>query len=253
MPLALIVDSLDSVPEALRGAYVQDGDKFKLDAEIEDTSALKGALNKERGTRGALEKQIKAWQGLGKTPDEISEMLSKQAELEAEAAKKRGDFDGILKQHQTKWDSERTSLVSERDTALNVARSATVDSGIKSALVGGKATAEGVKLLPKILGERVKTEFVDGEFVTSIMQSDGKTPMIGSGPNGAATYDDLVKEAVKDFPSLFEGTGGGGGGKPPKDNAGGSGKAKTLTLAEFHALDPIERAAKMKEGFKVVD
>lgn len=251
MALALIVDSLDNVPEALRAAYVPDGDKFRLDAEIEDPTALKGALQKERGARGALEKQINAWKGLGKSPEELSDMLAKQAELEAEAAKKRGDFEGILKQHQTKWDGERSTLTSERDAALSVARSAVVDSGIKSALAAGKATGEGIAILPRILGDRVKTEFVDGSFVSTIMQADGKTPMIGSGVNGVATFDDLVKEAVKNFPSLFEGAGHGGGGTPSK-GAGGPG-GKTITRAEFDKLDPLAKAAKVKEKFVIVD
>jgi hypothetical protein len=65
----------------------------------------------------------------------------------------------------------------------------------------------------------------------------------------AATLDDLVKQAVENFPSMFE-----AGGKPAsaaKDNAGGSGK--TMMRAEFDALSPIERAAKMQDGFTLTD
>jgi hypothetical protein len=45
------------------------------------------------------------------------------------------------------------------------------------------------------------------------------------------------------------------GGKPAstaKDSTGGSGP-KTMTRAAFDALSPIERAAKMKDGFTLTD
>jgi hypothetical protein len=251
MPLALTVDKIETVPEALRGAYVADGDKFRLDADVPDVTGLRNTVAATRAERDALDKQVKAWGKLGKSPDEIAEMVAAAEATATEIAKKKGDFDGILTQHKTKWDGEKQVLVGERDAALSVARSAVVDSGILGALSQNKATGEGSAILPRILGDRVKTEFTDGKFVSTIMQADGKTPMIGSGSNGAATFDDLVKEAIKTFPSLFEGTGAGGGGTPSKQ-AGGSG-GKTLTRSEFEKLGPLDRASKMKDGFKVVD
>jgi hypothetical protein len=57
--------------------------------------------------------------------------------------------------------------------------------------------------------------------------------MIGTGVDGFATLDDLMKDVVKTFPDLFEGSGAGGGGAPHKN--GGGGGAKTWTQAEFNA------------------
>jgi hypothetical protein len=75
-------------------------------------------------------------------------------------------------------------------------------------------------------------------------------PMVGSGEGGAATLDDLVKQAVESFPSMF-GT-GETPGKAAKDSAGGSGP-KTMIRAAFEALPAKERARKMSEGFTLVD
>ena len=62
MALKLNVESLDSVDEALRPLYVEREGKFTLNVDgIEDTAALKGALQKERREREAREKQVKAW------------------------------------------------------------------------------------------------------------------------------------------------------------------------------------------------
>lgn len=241
MPLETVVESLDAVPEAARGAYVERNGKFVLDVELPDVEGLKKALNSERGARGALEKKIKTWESLGKSPDEIAELTAKAQKDAEESARKAGDFDGILKQHQEKWGTERSSLLSkaeaiaaERDSALNVARKAVVDADLKSSLVNNKATSSGMSLLPQILGSRVKTEFVDGEFQFTILAADGKTPLVGNGTAGSATFDDLVKEARTSFPDLFEGSGAGGGGKSSRD-AGGAGGSNLMKLP------PVER------------
>jgi hypothetical protein len=252
MALALIVDSLDAVPEALRAAYVADGDKFKLDAEFEDTTGLKNSVKATRAERDALDKQVKAWGKLGKTPEEIAALVAAADAAEAEALKKAGNFDVILKQHKDAAAKREADLTAERDNALGFGRSAIVETSVMGALTKAKVTSEGVDLLTERLGKRVSLDITGGKRVVTIMQADGTTPMAGSGTDGAATFDDLVKEAIKQYPSLFEGTGAGGGGKPPKDGGGGSGA--TMTNAEFSALDAKARAAAAtKPGFKLVD
>ena len=81
------------------------------------------------------------------------------------------------------------------------------------------------------------------------MAADGE-PMAGTAAGGVATIDDLVQEAVKSFPALFEGTGAGGGGTPPKQGSKG---AKTISRSEWDKLTPWEQRAKLSEGVKPVD
>lgn len=252
MPLLMTVDSLDNVPAALHTEYTEKDGKFHLNVEgLEDTGGLKSALETERTARKQLEKDVKAWKALGKTPAEIAELTSAAETAATEAAKKAGNFDAILQQHQTKWTGEKTTLETELAAARNSERNAIIETSVMGALTKAKATPEGIDLLTERLGKRIKFETVDGKRQIHIMQADGETPMIGSGAGGSATFDDLVKEAVKGYPSLFEGSGAGGGGKSPKDTGGSGGK--TLTRSEFEKLGPLDRAAKMKEGFKVVD
>lgn len=244
MPLAAIVESIDSVPEAFRSEYTEKDGKFHLNVEgLEDTGALKLTLQKERDARKALEKDVAAWKKLGKTPDEIAELTAAKEREAEEAAKKAGNFDAILKQHQDKWNAEKATLETELAAARGSERGAIIETSVMGALTKFKATPEGIDLLTERLGRRIKFETVDGKRQVHIMQADGETPMIGSGANGAATFDDLVKEAAKNYPSLFEGTGAGGGGKSPK-SAGGTGK--TITRADFEKLAPSERIATVK-------
>ena len=56
-----------------------------------------------------------------------------------------------------------------------------------------------------------------------IMMADGETPMAGSASDGSATMADLVAEAKKTFPSLFETEMKSGGGTPPNTGDAGRG------------------------------
>lgn len=228
MALPLVVDTLDDVSEAARGAYVEKDGKFHLDVEVEDTAQLKKALNSERGITGSLSKEVKAWKALGKTPEEIQELLAEQERIKTEADKKAGNFDAILKQHQDKWAAEKAELQGQVQAATASEREAIVGERISGALAKLGATEEGIELLPDRLANRIKFETVNGKRLLKIMQADGETPMAGSGADGTATIDDLIKEASAKYPSLFKANGGGGGGKDPdtKKNPGGSGVSK---------------------------
>lgn len=258
MPLAQTVDSLDTIPETARGAYVKDevSGKFILDFEVEDTTGLKSALTKTRAERDAIAKAEKEWKALGKSPTEISELLAANEKAAEEAQKKAGNFDQVLAKHKSDWakqlaDSE-AKLSGERDTALSVARKAVVDTRITGALTKGKVTPEGMVLLVDVLGKRVQLDLSEGKENVSILGADG-TAMVGTGKDGLATFDDLVKEATKQFPSLFEGTNAGGGGKQPGSGNGGKPGEKTMSRADWDALNPYEQAAKIKAGIRPVD
>jgi hypothetical protein len=124
-----------------------------------------------------------------------------------------------------------------------------VENGIGGALQRANIRPGYAELVIANLKDQVAIDTFDNKRVVRIARADGGMPMVGSGENGVATLDDLVKQAVESFPSMFE-----AGGKPTstaKDNAGGSGK--TMMRAAFDALSPIERSRKMSDGFTIVD
>jgi len=79
---------------------------------------------------------------------------------------------------------------------------------------------------------------------------DGK-PMIGSGADHGATLADLASELAKAKPYAVRDQGKGGGGKP----AGSSGGTpqKTMTRAQFDALDAGAKSAAMRDGTTLTD
>lgn len=254
MALAEIVDTLESIPETARGAYVKDEatGKFKLDFDV---SGLKSALASERNLNKVAKDKVAAWERLGVSPEEIETRLEAERVKAEDALKKAGKFDEVLATHLGKAKQERDEAVNtatkQREAALGVARNAVVRTELATALAKAKATPEGLMALPKLIGDRVKIEFDDaGDAKATIFDVDGKTPMVGSGPGGLATFDDLVKETSKTFSSLFEGT-GGGGGTPPKGGGGSAGK--TMLRTDFDTLSAVDKMAKMKAGVVLVD
>ena len=89
MPLDLIVDTLDNVPEPLKAEYAKDADgKFRLNVNgIEDTTGLKNALATERKTAKDAATQLATWKKLGKAPEEITAMLEAQEAQRIRAGK----------------------------------------------------------------------------------------------------------------------------------------------------------------------
>jgi hypothetical protein len=208
-----IIDDLKSVPEALRSHYQPHDGKHRL--IIEDVSGLKSALDRTKA-------ELKEWKGAARehnlTAADIGKLVNSNAELLETRAKLR-----IVQ----------------------------CDSAVSLALMKAKATATGAELLAEHLAKRVTIETVEGRDVFRITK-DGK-PMAGSGSDGLATFEDLLKETIEKFPELFLGENRGGGGAPGSRGGHGRG-SKVLTRAEFDAIPPRDRAAKIvKEGFTVVD
>ena len=93
MALKAILDNLDSVPDALKGEYVEKNGKFELQVEGMKTEAdvarVQEALRKEKNDFTAFKQQFAPLAGL--KPEEIVAKLDRIPELEAAAAGKLDD------------------------------------------------------------------------------------------------------------------------------------------------------------------
>ncbi|MDR1978865.1 MAG: hypothetical protein LBQ42_09045 [Synergistaceae bacterium] len=64
--------------EGIKELYAEKDGVFVLAVEgIDDASALKGALEKERAAAKEYKKQVAAWEAIGKKPEEISEIIKR--------------------------------------------------------------------------------------------------------------------------------------------------------------------------------
>jgi hypothetical protein len=218
MALPYVVETIESIPEAFRTEYKEKDGKFVLDLEgADDHFVPKSEWKKINDESANRRHKLKAWEKLGESPEKVLQDIETQKQLAAQA----GDGAAILRQHQDTWAQEKASIEAELNAARSSERGAVVGERLSGALAKAGATEEGLELLPDRFGNRIKFETVDGKRVIKIMKADGETPMAGSGEGGVATLDDLVKEAMKKYPSLFKGSGAGGGGKPPGEHGGG--------------------------------
>lgn len=240
MALKLIVDTLDDVPEALRGEYVEKDGKFHLGVDgLEDTGGLKTALQKERADRAAYEKQVKAWQGLGKTPDEIKELLAAQEKADEDKATRAGEWDKLKAQMNEKHDA----ALRAKDETITAMRARLNAELVDAKAVAAIAAAKGV---PELLLPHVQRHVkVDDEFNVQVVDGKGD-PRVGA-KGEPLTIADLVAEmkASEVFGRAFEGSGQSGSGTQP-NSAGGAGGNGGVPKSWAEAKTDEEKAAFLK-------
>ena len=218
-PLKLTIDSVEGLDDATKALYQQKDGKFVLDVEgVEDTSALKGALQKERKAAETASKMVKRWESLGKTPDEIEELLAAQQKADEEKATKAGEWDKLRAQMNEKHQSD----LRQKDETLAQMRKRLEGELIDSRAVSAIAAAKGIPdlLLPHVQ-RHVK---VDENYNVVVVDAKGDPRVNGKGE--PLTISDLVSEMKQSdiFGRAFEGSGQSGSGMQP-GNGGGNPQA----------------------------
>lgn len=249
-----VVDALDAVPEKFRGLHVEKEGKFAY----QDPAVLARSLQNAKRERDEAKKaaaSAEAWKRLGKAPEEIEELLNREAALEEERVKKSGDWEAYKSQmgedfrkRTDKMVAQHTSEVQERDQRIQ-----RLQASLENKLIMGEASAAiaEAKGVPSLLLPHVKqfTKVVeeDGEFVAIVTNAKGEPRVNARGEY--LTIKDLVAEwrDSETYSRAFDASGVGGGGAPANSRPGGAGK-RTMSLAEFNALSPRDRAARMAAG-----
>lgn len=238
MALELTVDNLENVQENLRNLYIEKDGKYQLDVSgIEDTGGLKSALDKEREAHKRLEKATKSWEKLGKTPEEIAEILQAHEDAEKVKAEKAGDWEKLKAQ----MNDSHAKAIAEKDTQLSNMRKALEANLIDAQATAAIAAAKGVPelLLPHVKSH-VKVVENDGNYTVAVVDAKGDPRIDGKGE--PLTIADLVAEMKQSeiFGRAFEGTGQTGSGKLPTNAGGGT----TLKRSQ---MTPKQRTEYMSE------
>lgn len=232
MALKAILDSLEGVPEALHGEYVEKNGKYELQVEgmktEGDVARVQEALRKEKNDFKAYKDRYGV---LGdRKPDEILTQLDRIAELEAAAEGKLDDekinkiVEGRVKQQIAPIVRERDQYktqLGEKDQLIEgfttKERTRTIHDAVRKAATGAKVLPEALDDA-LMLAERTFELTEDGKVVTK--DGVGVTP--GLGPD--VWFTDLQKTR----PHWWgQSSGGGAGG-----NRGGVGGEKNPWSAE---------------------
>lgn len=209
MPLPLVTDSLDAIPEAARGAYAEKDGKFHLDAVIEDTSGLK-AKNAELIARE--KKALARAAVLGdRTPEEVQADLEYAAEQRRLDAEKKGRYDDLTRQSSEKHAKEMAAKEVEKKRYADALYDNLAKREAERA-IGAKGIKPTV-LLPHVLPFLRVID--DGGTSFSAQVVDGKgNPRIADGQATPMTIDQLIDEFVAnpDFAGIVPASGASGGG-----------------------------------------
>lgn len=254
MGLKAKIAKLEDVDEKYRDLYVENEDgTFRLDAEgVEDTSALKNALQRERELN-------KKKSGDGLTAAEKQELAELRAEREKAEEKRLQDeknwqgLEGRLKEKHTKEltaEQEKAKMATERLFKTLKENAAT------QAIAKHKGRV--APLLPHVMSKLDVVE-KDGDYV--VVVKDGKDARYSTKkPTDFMPVDELVEtDFLKsdDFMGLFEGKGHSGSGAQGGSNGRGNGGAITINRedAKDHSKYVAAKAEAQKAGvpLQVVD
>ncbi len=226
MGLKLRVDTLDSVPEALRANYVEKDGGFQLQVDgIDETiSKLSDASRKAAKEAESERLRRKKWEEFGKTPEEIASILDVQAKLDEEKAAKAGEWDKLRAQMNEKHAQEikaREDRLAAKDKAIH---RHLIDSQATSAIAAAKGVPD--LLLPHVQ-RHVRVQEKDEDYQVVVVNAAGDPRVNGKGD--PLTITDLVAEMRQSeiFGRAFDGSGQSGSGTAPAMGNGGTPNAKT--------------------------
>lgn len=217
------VESLDTVPEQFRSAYVENEDAeaggFVINPTVKPMTdaitGLNGALTKARkeakGRKTVTPKDILSPLGF-ESVEQAEESINALKEQLEQAGEGKINLDKMKKDMQKGFDAE----LAKKDQSLGTMASSLHRYLVEKEAVNAIASAKGVSdlLLPHIKSQaRVIQEGDD--FLVRIVDGDGEAR--GDGKGGFMTVSDLVAE-LKGSPTFgraFESEAPRGGGAPP--------------------------------------
>jgi hypothetical protein len=132
-------------------------------------------------------------------------------------------------------------------------------SALHSEKIGGsfarsKFIADKMAVPPDIIEARFGKNFrlENGKVVAT--DQAGNPLYSKANPGNPADFDEALEILVDAYPykdHILKGSGGNGGGAKPGNTA--TGGPKTITRRDFDAMNQVDRAAKVKDGFKDIE
>lgn len=260
MPLSPFVDSVDDLPEAIRGEYVKYSgddaslkDKFVLQVEsqngwaLDNVESLRNSLSSERDRRSQAVAKLQKLVDDDGNPLDIEDVLANLGRLMKFDS---GDFSGsegfteaveALKTQLTqKHEREKGTLTEERDTAKSTLRDYVARNEAVTAISSAEGSVKG--LLPHVLSS-LDVQYDDAGKATVVVKNKDGVVQISQrqGSDEPMSVQEFVESLKKDdeLKALFKGTAGSGGGQdPPKPGSGN------------HKIDPKLSPMKRIEAYR---
>jgi hypothetical protein len=194
----------------------------QLQAQVAAAEAEKAAMASKMDELLGEAKKAKA----AKRDEEAARLAAEQA-----AAAEKGDFEQLHKSAMAELEKERAA---HKELVSSIGQEKRNNAAMKIAT--DLADGPNADLLSEFIAKRLK--YTDGGV--KVTDENGELTV--------STVDELKTTFKNDprYTALLKGNQSSGGGATGGSNSGGA--AKTLTRAEFEALNPIAAAKFMKEG-----
>ena len=231
--------------------FTDDGGKdIPFDARA--TVATIGRLNAEAKTHREraekAEKGLEAYQGLdAETALQAADIV---ANLDDKKLVDAGKVEEVKQQAIMAVRKEFEPVVTERDSLRGQYHAEMVGGRFSRSKFVTDKTVLPPDFMQARFGQSFKVE--DGKVVAYF--GDGNKVYSRSKPGELAEFEEALELIVEAYPardSILRSTQRGGSGAPP--NSGGQGNAKTQTRTEFEKMSPVDKAAAIKAGTKIVD
>lgn len=228
MALQLVVDSLDGLDDAIKGLYVENNGKFSLDVDgIDKADSVQKAITREREARKEAERRLKELGSVSR--EDLDELES----LRAEAAKAKG-AEEFVNREKARHAKERETLEKQIASLRSNNEKRVLES---TAMELAAANKGNFNLLKYHLLNELAVEEQDGDFRAV--------------PRNYTSTDEIITNLKTSFPEAFSDSGHSGSGA--SGGHAGAGGAKTMTRAQFDALDSTAKHAHYSAGGKVTD
>lgn len=224
----LDAEAFESLDEAVKGSYKQEGNVYILDVEgldtgNEDLTGLKAKVDQLLTEKKEAERKAR----------EEADRARQKAD---EDAKAKGDYEQLYKSQ--KEEAER--LRQEHEKLQQAIRQSSIQS--EAARMAGSLTRDTARaeiLAEKIAGRLSLTD--DGIKVTD-----------GSGQLTVSSLDELTHQIKTAYPFLVDGS-QASGGAAQGSKGGAEGSAKQISRSQWDGMDHADRANFAREGGKVTD
>ena len=243
--------------------YVHDDGKevaFDAPATVAKISQLNGEAKSHRERAEEAEAKLKPFEGID-DPEAARAAIETVANIDSQKLVDAGKVDEIKEQAVKAYKDQLTAaqrthaeelkaLTEERDAIRNQYHSETIGSRFASSKFIGEKTVLPGPAAQKIFGDHFKVE--DGKTVA--YDNAGNKLYSRANPGELADFEEAIESLVSSYPyrdNILKGTGSGSGADGSGKGTGNGGK--TITRSEFDALPQEARAAKMNDGFEVVD
>lgn len=234
MPLQLVVDTLEGLPETVAALYAKGDDgKFKLGVEgVPDVTNLKKALQAERDARTIAERTAKDFEGLD--AKEIRDMLKQMEGNEEAQLLKAGKIDDVIARRTQKLVQENERKLKE--ALEKVDAESTRAKRLIAKVLDGAVTAAASKagLHPQAIDDAMlhaRAIFSLDENGNAVQLGDDGKPVLGKDGKTPFTPSEWLESMREAKPHWFPATASGGGAR----NSSGAPRQ------DLSKLSPVER------------